>query len=111
MKPENIGNGCGATDDGHVSFIEIMKRFYVLLPCQSGANCLCGVASALNGHLRDARQRLSVFAERKCQIAHDKNIRVTGNGEVRIDFDAAAPVRVGLSAFAECSTELIRCNA
>jgi len=80
MEAENIGNGCGATDDGHVSFIEIMKRLYLLLSFQSGANGLCGVAAALNGHLRDTRQRPPISAERKCQIACDKNIRVTGNG-------------------------------
>src|SRR6266436_1164247 len=111
MKPKYIGNSCGAANDRHIPFSEIVKLPCVFLPFQAGPNGSCGVRSALNGHLRDPRQRSPIFAQRKRQIANNEYVGIAGYSEVLIDFDASATVCLRASAFAEFSAELVGCDA
>ena len=65
------------------------------LPFQTGPDGFCGISTALNRHLRDARQRLALLIKRKRQVAGDKNIRIVGNAQIGIDLDAANLVGLG----------------
>src|SRR6202034_1474091 len=105
MKAENIRDSGGAADDCHVALVEIVKRRYVLAPFQPLADGLGSVGPALNRHLRYTRQRLVVFPFREGEISGDENVRVTWQSEVRLHFDAAAPIGFGVRALAQLFAE------
>ena len=111
VQSENIGNGGGATDNSHVALVEIVEGRNRLLPLQARLDGFCGVASTLNGDLRDAGERLAVFVEEKGEIADDENIGIVGNGEVGKHLDAAATISVGVSAFGNFAAEVVGSNA
>src|SRR5260370_13254493 len=90
VQTENVGDGSGAADDGHVALIEIAEGRNRLLPVQARPDGFCGVASALNGDLSDTGERLAVLVEREGEIAPDENIGLVRNGEIRKHLDAAA---------------------
>ena len=111
VQAENIGDGSGATDNGHVALVEIVEGRNRLLPLQARLDGFCGVASTLNSDLRDAGKRLAVFVEGKGEIADDENIGIVGNGEVGKHLDAAAAIGVGVSAFGNFAAEVVGSNA
>src|SRR5580658_3021132 len=97
MQTKNICHGGSAANDSQVPFVEIVERLCVLLPFQSVPNRLCGVGSALSGHLRYTRQRFSIFAQRKRQIADNENVGIPRNSEICTNFDPPASVRLRVS--------------
>ena len=111
VQTENIGDGSGATNDGHVSFVEIMEGRNVLFSFQPGLDGFCGVASALNGNLSDAGERLAVLVEGKREVADDENIGIVGNGEIGKHFDAAVAIGLGVSALGNFTAEVVGGNA
>src|SRR6201999_3635040 len=54
-------------------------------------NHLCGVASLLHRHLRNAGQRFAIFLER-CGIADDKNLRMSRNREVALNANSTSAI-------------------
>jgi hypothetical protein len=50
---ENVGDGGGAADDGHVAFVEIFEGWKSAAG-EASLDKFCGVAAALNGDLGDA---------------------------------------------------------
>lgn len=110
VQSKNIGDGRGATDNGHVALVEIVEGRNRLLPLQARLDGFCGVASTLNGDLRDAGERLAVFVEGKGEIADDENIGIVGNGEIGKHLDAAAAISFGVSAFGYFAAEVVGSN-
>src|SRR5215471_438824 len=111
VQSENIGDGRGATDDGHVALVEIVEGWNRLLPLQARLDGFCGIASTLNSDLRDAGKRLAVFVEGKGEIADDENIGIVGNGEIGKHLDASAAISFGVSAFGNFAAEVVGSNA
>src|SRR5258708_14028702 len=108
VQAEDVGHGGSAADDGHVAFVEIMKRRQIFLALQPGANSFCGVGAALNGKLRDTGKELRIFSVGGGEIADYKNFRIVGNGQVRANFDATTAIGFCLGALGEFSAE--RCG-
>ena len=110
VQAENIGDGSGATNNGHVTLVEIAEGRNRLLPLQARLDGFSGVASTLNGDLRDTGERLAVFVEGKGEIADDENIGIVGNGEVGKHLDAAAAISFRVSAFGNFAAEVVGSN-
>src|SRR5271165_1622395 len=110
MKAKNVGHSGGPPYDRHVPLIEIVKRLGVSIPFYSGADGLCRVGPALNGHLRNTRQGVPIISERERQITDDENVWKTSNSEVGIHLDAAAAVCLRAGALAELPPECIGCD-
>jgi hypothetical protein len=111
VQTENVGDGSGAADDGHVALIEIAEGRNRLLPVQARPDGFCGVVSALNGDLSDAGERLAVLVEREGQIADNENIGIVRNGEIGKHLDAAAAIGLSVSAFGNFAAEVVGGNA
>ena len=58
VEAENVGDGGGASDDGHVAFVDVVKRRRSGLARETGEDDFGGVAAALNGDLGDAGEKL-----------------------------------------------------
>ena len=56
-------------------------------------NHLCGMASLLHRHLRNAGQRFSIFLER-CGIADNKDLRMSRNREVTLNAYSTGAIRL-----------------
>lgn len=107
VQPEDTGDGSGATNDGHISLVEIAEGRNVLFSFQAGFDRFCGITSALNGDWRNARERLAVLVEGKREVADDENIGIVGNGEIRKHFDATATIGLGVSTLGNFTAEVV----
>src|SRR5215471_3150453 len=105
VEAEDIGNGCGAANDGHVAFVEVPEGAWGRTTFDARANHFRGVAAALNGSLRDTRQRLVLFVACKREVTGNKDIRKIRNGEIGIHADLADAVGLGAGALRDDATE------
>ena len=105
VNAENIGDGGGATDDGHVTFIEIVEWARRWFSFEARENHFGGVMPFLNGGLRDAGNLFAILFDDVSKIADDENVWKIGNGEIGKDFDLAVLVGFGGSAFGETLAE------
>src|ERR1700722_9134214 len=105
MEPENIGDGGGAADDGHVSFVEIVEYGVGLFVFDAGLDGFGGEGSALDSYLGDAGHGLAVFIGGVSEIADDKYVGIIGNGEIGVYFDATALVGFGVSTLGQFSSK------
>jgi len=111
VQTENVGDSGGAADDSHVSLIEIVERRNGILPFQARFDCFCGVASPLNGDLRDAGEWLAVLVEGKREITDNENIGIVGNAEIGLHPDAAAAIGIGVGALGNSAAEVVGGNS
>ena len=98
MNAENVGDGGGAADDGHVAFVEIFEGRKSAAG-ETGLDDFAGVAAALDGDLSDTGERVAFFVVRDCEITEYENFGVVGDGEIRIDLEAAAAIGFGGETF------------
>ena len=85
---ENIGDGGGAADDGHVAFVEILEG-RKSAASEAGFDEFGSITAALDGDLGDARERIAFCVVGDGEIAEDKNFGMIGDGEVGLDLEAA----------------------
>ena len=104
VDPKNVGDGGGAPDYGHVAFVEIFEG-RKSAASEAGFDEFAGVFSALDGDLGDAGERIAFCVVRDGEIAEDKNFGMVGNGEVRIDLEAAGAIGFGAEALGYFSGE------
>ena len=95
---EDVGDGSGASDDGHVAFVEVMKARGRSLAGQTRGDHFGGEAPTLDGDLRDARQRFALLVRGVGKIADNKNFGMAGDGEVGLHFDATGAIGFGVKA-------------
>src|ERR1700732_3823839 len=90
---------CGSTADyGHVSLVEVVECSFSFFAFDAGLDGFGGEGSTLDGDLGYAGQGLAVFFYGVGEIADDEDVRIIGDGEIGIYFDAAAFVCFGVSA-------------
>ena len=102
---KDVGDGSGATDDGHVAFVEVMEGREIWFAGETGENDFCGVAALLDGGLSDAGEGLALVVEDVGKIADDEDVRKIGNGEIGKDLDFAGAIGFGASALGEAARE------
>lgn len=61
VNAENVGDGGGASDDGHFAFVEVMEARRRSFTCKTRGDDFCGEAAALDGDLGDAGEGLVFF--------------------------------------------------
>ena len=105
VNAENVGNGSGAADDGHVAFVEVMEARGKSFTGQARGDNFCGEAAPLNGDLGDARKGLAILILGKGEIADNEDFRMAENGEVGLDLDAAGAIGFGVEAFGDFLAE------
>ena len=91
--PSHVGDGCMAADGGHVSLVEIVEQGS-RLACHILGDHLRGVTAHLHGRLGYSGNLAAVFFD-VGQIAADKDLRMTGRIQVKVD-DGAARLSVGV---------------
>src|ERR1700688_1830116 len=105
METENISDGGGAADYGHVSFVEVVECGDGFFVFDAGLDGFGGEGSALDGYLGDAGHGLAVLIGGVSKVTDDEYVGIIGDGEVGVYFDAAAPVGFGVSALGQFSSE------
>ena len=111
VNPEDVGDGRGAADNGHIAFVEIAEWLELFLARKTLADGFCGVSAPLNRHLGDPGQRAAVFTECQSKIADDANLRKVRHGQLGIHFDAAAAVGFSTCAQRQLPAEFRRSHA
>ena len=101
---ENVGDGGGAADYGHVAFVKIFEGR------ESAASKACfdefaGVAAALDGNLGYAGKRIALRIVRDGQVAKDEDFGMIEDGEIRIDLQAAGAIGFGVEALGDFAAE------
>src|SRR5258707_8824862 len=104
VNAENVGDGGGAADDGHVALVEIFE-WRESATGEARFDEFGGVFPSLDGDLGDARQGFTFCIIGVCQIAEDENFGMVGNGEVGIDLQAAGTVGFGVETLGYFSGE------
>src|SRR5208283_5706882 len=61
VNAENVGDGGGASDDGHVSLVEVMEARRRCFAGQARGDDFCGETAALDGDLSDTGKGLIFF--------------------------------------------------
>src|SRR6266480_4271249 len=107
MHAKNVGDGCGASDDGHVALVKILKRSGLELFLHTRPNHFCRVGAALHGNLSNTGERFAMFIVRQRQIANNENIGKIWNCELPSDLNAPAAIGLRLRASCEYSAELV----
>src|SRR5258707_9472450 len=104
MYAENIGDGGGAADEGHVALVEIFE-WRESATGEARFDEFGGVFPPLDGDLGDAGEWVAFCVVRDCQIAENENFGMVGDGEVGIDLEAAGPVGFGVETLGYFSGE------
>src|SRR5258707_7726186 len=104
VNAENVGDGGGAADDGHVALVEIFE-WRESATGEAGFDEFGGVFPSLDGDLGDAGEWVAFCVVRDCQIAENENFGMVGDGEVGIDLEAAGPVGFGVETLGYFSGE------
>ena len=105
VNAEDVGDSGGASDDGHVAFVEVVETCRRRFSGEAGGNDFGGEAAALDGDLRDAGEGLVFFVQGVGEVADDENFGMAGDGEVGMHFDAADAIGFGVEAFGNFSGE------
>jgi len=87
------------SDNGHIPFIEIPERLGGWLAKQALRDAPAGVLALLNRYLGDAWQRLSIMLKGS-GISNYVYVRISGNGEIVLNLNAACPVGLDIQPFA-----------
>src|SRR6266700_5620650 len=82
MHAKNVGDGGGASDDGHIALVKIVKCSGLRLFFHPRANHFCRVGAALHSNLSDTGERSAIFIVRQSQIANNEHIGKIWNCEV-----------------------------
>jgi len=101
VNAEDVGDGGGASDDGHFSFVEVMEARGRSFAGQARGDDLGGETAALDGNLSDAMKWLALFVCGVGKITNDENLGMAGNGEIGLDFDAAGAIGFGVEALGD----------
>jgi hypothetical protein len=105
VEAENIGDGGGAADHGHIAFVEIPEGRQILDSSEPRADSLGRVGATLNGDLRDAGKRLAAWPGGRGEVANNENVGIVGDGQIGFHLDAAAAVGFGFGALRELVAE------
>ena len=105
MDAEDVGDCGGATDYGHIAFVEIVEWVRFWLTFKAGEDDFGGVAALLDGGLGHAGDGSAVFGFNVSEIAGYENIREIGNREVGTNLYFSRLVGWGGSAFGQASPE------
>ena len=76
---EDVGDGGGAANDGHIALVEIFEGRKSAAR-EASFDEFCGIAAALDGNLGDAGERIAFDVKRDGEIAKDEDFRMIRNG-------------------------------
>jgi hypothetical protein len=80
MQTEDIGDSRGATNDRHVSFVDIVEARGRRFASEPRVYDFGSKAAALNGDLGDAGEGTAILILRDSKISYNKDLRMTGHG-------------------------------
>jgi hypothetical protein len=87
------------SDNGQIPFIEIPEQCGGWLTKQALSDAPAGLLALLNRYLGDARQRLSILLKGS-RISNYVCVRISGNGKIVLNPNAAFPVGLHIQPFA-----------
>src|SRR5580704_17385864 len=94
MQPAYISHRRGASDHRHFTLVEIAEGFVhgsTLEPLLTAAG---RKRPALYSHLRQSREWEPIRPVQTCEIAHDKNFRMTRHGQARCHAHPALAIQL-----------------